>query len=42
MTLIGFNCHKAAEPLRGDSLLLTTELPGVPGSQLTELRPQPR
>ena len=34
----GFNFLKAAtEPLRGDSLLLTTQSPGVPGTHLIDL-----
>ena len=32
-----FNCPKATEPLRGDSLLFTTQSPGVPGTHLTDL-----
>ena len=31
---MGFNCLKATEPLRGDSLLSTTQSPGVPGTHL--------
>ena len=27
-------CNKATEPLRGDSLLVTTQSPGVPGTHL--------
>ena len=34
----GFNCLKATEPLQGDSLLLTTQSPGVPGTRLIDLR----
>ena len=32
-----FNCIKATEPLRGDSLLLTTQSPGVPGTHSIDL-----
>ena len=32
---IGFTCLSAAEPLRGDNLLLTTNTTGVPGTWLT-------
>ena len=32
-----FNCFKATKPLRGDSLLFTTQLPGVPGTHLIDL-----
>ena len=31
-----FNCLKAAEPLLGDSLLLTTKSPGVPDTHLID------
>ena len=31
---MGFNCLKATEPLRGDSLLFTTQFPGFPGTHL--------
>ena len=31
---MGFNCLKAAEPLRGDSLFFTTQSPGFPGTHL--------
>ena len=31
---MGFNCLKATEPLQGDSLLFTTQSPGVPGTHL--------
>ena len=34
---IEFNCLKAAEPLRGDSLLFTTDTPGDPGTHLIYL-----
>ena len=34
----GFNCLKAAEPLRGDSLVFKTQPPGVPGTYLIDLR----
>ena len=34
---MGFNCLKATEPLRGDSLLFTIQFPGVPGAQLIDL-----
>ena len=32
--LVGFNCLKATEQLRGDSLLLTAKSSGVPGAHL--------
>ena len=35
---IGINCLKATEPLQGDSLLLTTQSPGVPGTDSIDLR----
>ena len=35
---MGFNCLKAAEPPRGDSLLFTTQSPGNPGTHLIDLR----
>ena len=31
---MGPNCLKDAKPLRGDSLLFTTQFPGVPGTHL--------
>ena len=31
---MGFKCLKATEPLRRDSLLFTTQSPGVPGTRL--------
>ena len=31
---MGPNCLKDIEPLRGDSLLFTTQSPGVPGTHL--------
>ena len=34
---MGFNCPKATEPLRGGSLLFTTQLAGVPGTHLINL-----
>ena len=34
---MGFNCSKAAEPLRRDSLFFTTNSPGVPGTHLIDL-----
>ena len=34
---MGFNCLKAAEPLRGECLLFTLQFPGVPGIQLINL-----
>ena len=34
---MGFNCLKATEPLRGDSLLFTIQFPGVYGTQLIDL-----
>ena len=30
---IGFNCHKIAEPLRGDDLFLAKKSPGNPGTE---------
>ena len=33
---MGFNCLKAAEPLRGDSLLSTTKFPAIPGTHLID------
>ena len=33
----GFNSLKAAEPLRGDSLLSITKSPGIPCTQLIDL-----
>ena len=33
----GFNCLKAAESLRGDSLLYIIQFPGVPGTLLIDL-----
>ena len=35
---MGFNCLMATEPLRGDSLLFTTQFPGVPGTHLINFR----
>ena len=34
---MGFNCLKATEPLRTDSLLFTTQSPGVPGTYLINI-----
>ena len=34
---IGFNCLISTKPLPGDSLLLTTKSPGVPGTRMLEL-----
>ena len=34
---MGFNCLKAKEPLRRDSLFFTARSPGVPGTHLTDL-----
>ena len=34
---MGFNCLKATEPLRGESLLFTTKLPEIPGTHLNDL-----
>ena len=34
---MGFNCLKATEPLREDSLLSTTKSPGVPVTHLMYL-----
>ena len=33
---MGFNCLKATEPLRGSILLLTTNLPEIPGTHLID------
>ena len=33
-----FNCLKHAEPIRRDTLLLTTKSPGIPGTHLINLR----
>ena len=33
----GFNCLKATESLRGNSLLFTSQFPEVPGAQLMKL-----
>ena len=35
--LLDFNGFKTTEPLWGDSLLFTTQFPGVPGNNLTDL-----
>ena len=35
---VGFNCLKATKPLRGDSLLFTSQSPGVPGTHLIDFR----
>ena len=35
---IGFNCLRASEPLRGDSLLLTIKFSKYSGTHLTDLR----
>ena len=35
---MGFNCLKATEPLRGDILLFTIQFPGVPDTQIIDLR----
>ena len=34
---MGFNYLKAAEPLRGDSLIFTNWSPGLPGTHLANL-----
>ena len=34
---MGFNCVKATETLRRDSLLFTTKSPGCPGTHLIDL-----
>ena len=34
---MGFKCLKTTEPLRGDSLLFTTQSPGVLGTYLIDL-----
>ena len=36
---MGFNCLKAIEPLRGGSLLFTTQFPKIPGTDLIHLGP---
>ena len=33
-----FNCLKPTKPLNGDSLIFTTQSPGVPGTHLIDLR----
>ena len=33
----GVNCLKAAEPLRGISLVFTTKFPEIPGTHLIDL-----
>ena len=33
---MGFNCLKATQPLQEDTLLFTTQSPGVPGTHLIE------
>ena len=38
LSWIGFNCLKAAEPLRRGILLLTTKFPGVSGTHLINLK----
>ena len=35
---MGFNCLKATEPLRGDSLRFNTWSPGLPGTHEVGLR----
>ena len=35
---MGFNWLKATEPLRGDILLFTIQFPGVPDTQIIDLR----
>ena len=35
---MGFNYLKAAKPLQGDSLLFTTQSPGLSGTHLVALR----
>ena len=35
---MGFNCLKATEQLRGDSLLSTTKFPEIPGTHFTDIR----
>ena len=34
---MGFNCLKAADPLRRSSLLFTTKFPDIPGTHLIDL-----
>ena len=34
---MGYNCLKATEPLRGGSLLFTTNFPEIPGTHLVDL-----
>ena len=36
--LMGFDCLKATEPLRGDSSLFTTNFPEILGTHLIDLR----
>ena len=35
---MGFNCLKATESLKGDSLRFNTQSPGIPGTHLIHLR----
>ena len=35
---MGFNCLKAAKPLRTDSYFFTTKFPEIPGTHLINLR----
>ena len=35
---MGFNCFKATEALRGDSLLFITRFPGVHGTHLIDIK----
>ena len=35
--MTGFNCLRAAKPLRGESLHFTTNSPGDPGTHLIDL-----
>ena len=35
--MVGFDCLKATEPLQEDSLLFTTQSPGVTGTHLINL-----
>ena len=34
---LGFNCLKAIQPLRGGSLLFTTQFPEIPGTHFIDL-----
>ena len=36
---MGFNCLKATKPLQEDTLLFTTQSPGVPGTHSSGFKP---